>query len=172
MVVAKTILYSSLHIFHQMILREVSVLRYLLSLECCAFVFITIKNNGSHNFITFIFLTLATQIATANTAAIDSFVWYRIIINEELSRVTTIKVKEGEYIDSIIRGIKLQSNVLLAFVDPTQIYLFESIESAEPFDDSTYWNTNVKWGKFETPMIVRVRPLPISPWNNNEGMRF
>ena len=102
----------------------------------------------------------------------DFLVCYRIIINEELSRVTTIKVKEGEYIDSIIRGIKLQESPAFDSVPASSIELFESIESAEPLDSFTPWNSNVTWGKPDTPLIVRVRPLAISLWNNNEGMRF
>jgi hypothetical protein len=102
----------------------------------------------------------------------DSFVWYRILINEELSRVTTIKVKEGEYIDSIIDGIKLKESPAFDSVPASSIELFESIESAEPLHASTPWNANLTWGKPETPLIVRVQPSAIAPGNNSEGKCF
>ena len=102
----------------------------------------------------------------------DSFVCYQININEKLSRRMKIKVKEGDDIDSIVDGIKLKESPDLDSIPASRIELFESIDSAEPLDVLTPWNSNVTWGKPETPLIVRVRPLAISPWNNNEGMCF
>ena len=102
----------------------------------------------------------------------DPFVCYRIVINEGQSRRMNIKVKEGDDIDSIIRGIKLKNSVLLASVSLSSIELFESIESAEPLHALTKWNTDVTWGKPETPLIVQVQPLAVAPGNNSEGKCF
>ena len=102
-----------------------------------------------------------------------SFVYYTIIYSDERqSRITKIKVQEGDDIDSIIDGIKLKESPDLDSIPASRIELFESIDSAEPLDVLTKWNSNVTWGKPDTPLIVRVRPLAISPWNNNEGKYF
>jgi hypothetical protein len=101
----------------------------------------------------------------------ESFVCYTIMYcDERQSRVTTIKVKEGDDIDLIIDGIKLQESPAFDSVPASSIELFESIESAEPLDSFTPWNSNVTWGKPDTPLIVRARPLAVAPWNNNVFM--
>ena len=113
------------------------------------------------------------NITNYDTATMGSFVYYTIIYSDERqSRITKIKVQEGDDIDSIIDGIKLKESPDLDSIPASRIELFESIASAEPLDVLTPWNKNVTWGKPDTPLIVRVRPRAIAPWNNSEGKYF
>ena len=65
---------------------------------------------------------------------------YKISIDGQTSRVMTIKVKNEDYIDSIIDEIKTKNGVLLSSVDPAQIELFESVEEVEPLNALETWN--------------------------------
>ena len=102
-----------------------------------------------------------------DTATMDSFVCYTISINAEHSQITEINVKEGDDIDSIIDAIKLKESPEFDSVPASRIELFERNDSEEPLDALTPWNTNVIWGKPDTPLIVQVRPHTATSWNNN-----
>ena len=108
-----------------------------------------------------------------DTTTMVSFVYYKINIGERMTQVTKIKVKKGEDIDSIIHKIKLNETPEFDAVAASSIELFERIDSATPLDSLTQWNMNVTWGKPETPLIVRVVHLGVTPWSNNyEGTSF
>ena len=86
----------------------------------------------------------------------QNVVHYKISIDGQTSRVMTIKVKNEDYIDSIIDEIKTKNGVLLSSVDPAQIELFESIEEGEPLNALKTWNPSVSWGTKLQPLMVKV----------------
>ena len=92
----------------------------------------------------------------------QNVVHYKISIDGQTSRVMTIKVKNEDYIDSIIDEIKTKNGVLLSSVDPAQIELFESIEEGEPLNALETWNPSVSWGTKLRPLMVKVNPSMVA----------
>ena len=58
----------------------------------------------------------------------------------------TIKVKNEDYIDSIIDEIKTKNKARLSSVNPAQIELFKSIKQETPLHALDTWSHSVTWG--------------------------
>ena len=91
---------------------------------------------------------------------------------EYISQVIDIEVKNEDNINTIKRKIQANCRPDYDLTPIDCILLFESTDSAEPIHASTKWNTDVTWGKPETPLIIRVQPLAVAPGNNSEGKCF
>ena len=83
---------------------------------------------------------------TYNNLQHDVVVYSNISIDGQASRVMTIKVKNEDYIDSIIDEIKTKNKARLSSVNPAQIELFESIEQETPLHALDTWSHSVTWG--------------------------
>jgi hypothetical protein len=85
-----------------------------------------------------------------------SFVFYTLSMNGQQSQISTIKVNEGDDIDSIKRGIKVDNSNLCASVPAYRLEAFISIDEEEPLDSLEKWTKTVTWGTPETPLIVKI----------------
>ena len=102
------------------------------------------------------------------------FVYYTVSIDRRQSRITKVKVNEGDDIDSIIDEIKRVNSPDFDDVPGHRIELFESIKQDEPLNALETWNTRVTWGTKVQPLMVKVNPLitrvaALSPWENSAG---
>jgi hypothetical protein len=82
-------------------------------------------------------------------------VHYRVPMNERQSRVTLINVNEGDYIDSIIKGIKMDNSNFFASVDSFQIEVSTAEEPEKILDSLEKWTKSVTWGTAKNPLIVK-----------------
>jgi hypothetical protein len=90
-------------------------------------------------------------------SAKEGVVWYDISqiagVKETFSDVS---VQAGESISSIKRKIKVEGGEWFQNVATPMINLYESINSTEKLDARTKWNSNVKWGTEEEPLVVKL----------------
>jgi hypothetical protein len=101
----------------------------------------------------------------------EDFVFCKVLINERESRITKIKVNQGDDIISITKKIKSENSNLFASVDAVQIQLYQSntsaveeseiennttllSETAEPLNPVEEWSPKVSWGTKAQPLIV------------------
>ena len=100
------------------------------------------------------------------------FVYFTILSDGRQSRITKVKVNEGDDIDSIIDEIKNNNSPDFDDVPAYRIELFESVERTEPLNALEMWKPNVSWGTKQQPLMVKVNPLitrvaAVSPWENS-----
>ena len=112
------------------------------------------------------------EVETSHTDSKDPFVYYGIFHNEQMSRITRIKVKDKDYIDSIIDEIKIKERPYFDGVPAVGIELFESNEHTEPLNAVVTWNSNVKWGTQTQPLIVKVKSsmVTVAPVNTGNSV--
>ena len=99
----------------------------------------------------------------------DNFLYYMVCIGDQLSQITKIEVNVGDDIDSIKKRLKVNETPDLDSVPASRIVLLEGIDSAEPLSSLMIWNSNVTWGKPETPLVVRTMPRAIAPRSYDVG---
>ena len=112
------------------------------------------------------------EVETSHTDSKEPFVYYRIFHNEQMSRITRIKVKDKDYIDSIIDEIKIKERPDFDSIASHRIELFKSNEHTEPLNAFVTWNSNVEWGTQTQPLIVKVKSsmVTVAPVNTGNSV--
>lgn len=103
-------------------------------------------------------------------------VWVEIPLDDQRkTAMTSIVVKEGDFIDTIKQAIKKENSHTFASVDAFEMELFESVEDIQqtkpPLDPTLEWKPYVTWGTAAQPLIaiVPVKRVESSQWSNSNG---